>query len=497
MQSRLVDVESKRIMEFPPERFARIGALVFTFAVGSCSGDSTATSTSATETWTTTSKTTASTGSGSTFNPTTSATTTSNTTDASDTSSTASTSSGEASSTTAVEPFCGDGHVDPGEGCDDGDDDPADGCLPDCSIGPGGLLGCFDRQGGGEEEYNHAIAWAPASAGFAGSLLVGGARGEDEGPPRRSFVRYIDSETEGSKVEVVESADAYHRWTNAIEFGIDDRVVVGGSAVPTDWDPDADDSFDLWLGLYAADGSIDKSVGFPKFGALRSLGVSGAGHVVTLVFHPFDALVVTFTPELAYQWSYSVTEVEPLGNNEFRGLVVDPAGITYVTGQRWDPDTYTSVVLLVAFDPSGSVLWKKLDPSPTKSDAAGSHVFIDASGDIVVAGGEWDGNDPIVPLLARFGVDGMALAWSSWTPGNDGQEVVVAAVRAAPDGGCFASFYSPGGDSSSYLARLDEAGAPVWVREFEPETSVIHSLAYDPAGTLYGTRSHEICAFLP
>jgi cysteine-rich repeat protein len=30
-------------------------------------------------------------------------------------------------------PFCGDGHVDPGEGCDDGNDDRFDGCLPDCT----------------------------------------------------------------------------------------------------------------------------------------------------------------------------------------------------------------------------------------------------------------------------------------------------------------------------------------------------------------------------
>ncbi len=36
--------------------------------------------------------------------------------------------------TTIVEPYCGDGQLDPGEACDDGNDNPFDGCLPDCTV---------------------------------------------------------------------------------------------------------------------------------------------------------------------------------------------------------------------------------------------------------------------------------------------------------------------------------------------------------------------------
>jgi cysteine-rich repeat protein len=35
-----------------------------------------------------------------------------------------------------VEPFCGDGNVDPGEECDDGNLDPGDGCSANCTIEP-------------------------------------------------------------------------------------------------------------------------------------------------------------------------------------------------------------------------------------------------------------------------------------------------------------------------------------------------------------------------
>lgn len=44
---------------------------------------------------------------------------------------------GDTGSTGApVDPFCGDGSVDPGEACDDGNDDDFDGCLADCTLVP-------------------------------------------------------------------------------------------------------------------------------------------------------------------------------------------------------------------------------------------------------------------------------------------------------------------------------------------------------------------------
>ena len=73
----------------------------------------------------------------------------------------------------------------------------------------------------------------------------------------------------------------------------------------------------------------------------------------------------------------------------------------------------------------------------------------------------------------------------------------VGAVLPAPGGGAFLSLYSPADEWISYLARFDDVGAPLWVHEHEPGTARLYDLAYDPAGTLYGARIDEVCAFAP
>jgi cysteine-rich repeat protein len=56
----------------------------------------------------------------------------------------------------AVEPFCGDGILDPGEECDDGNQLPDDGCSPTCEIEETGGEGCTP---GFWKQPHHLAAW--------------------------------------------------------------------------------------------------------------------------------------------------------------------------------------------------------------------------------------------------------------------------------------------------------------------------------------------------
>ena len=80
-----------------------------------------------------------------------------------------------------VEPFCGDGNVDPGEECDDGNLDPGDGCSANCTNEPEPYCGdgtldpgeqCddgnnVDGDGCCDHEIQHGPDWAKDPVGWS------------------------------------------------------------------------------------------------------------------------------------------------------------------------------------------------------------------------------------------------------------------------------------------------------------------------------------------
>jgi hypothetical protein len=163
------------------------------------------------------------------------------------------------------------------------------------------------------------------------------------------------------------------------------------------------------------------------------------------------------------------------------GAAVDAAGNVYVAGTsyKWTP-------LLAKFDADGDEIWWTADYG-----AVGGYITngiaVDPYGDVVLAGGYWDGWRAQA-FVAKFDGDGVNRWMQVFAP-DEGASASGVAVDdtgyASVAGTAAGTIGGPDPDAAVYVATFDGDGHSVRIRRLGPD-SVRHppSIAVDPAGSL-------------
>lgn len=144
--------------------------------------------------------------------------------------------------------------------------------------------------------------------------------------------------------------------------------------------------------------------------------------------------------------------------------VGDGDGNIYVTGAATANGTEHPGAhqMTMKIDAAGDTLWKVLEPVSTYAAEAGLEIILDPTGQPVVAGSFWNGND-MDYRVTKYDVDGTML-WQQVTAGTgDGVDMPTAMAMDA-DGNIVVTGLSWSGTSVDYMTvKYDPTGAQLWV----------------------------------
>ncbi len=186
-------------------------------------------------------------------------------------------------------------------------------------------------------------------------------------------------------------------------------------------------------------------------------------------------------------WSGSASE-----NDIGYGVVADVSGNIYVTGYTQilipsPPQILASDVLLLKFDSSGNLLWQRTWGG--SNDDAGYSVAVDSSGNIYVTGYTWSfgagGSDV---LLLKFDPHGSLLWQKTWGGSNAdiGRSVAVDSSGNIYVTGYTNSFGAGGNDV--LLLKFDSSGSLLWQLTWGgSSTDAGYGVAVDASGNVYVT----------
>lgn len=182
-----------------------------------------------------------------------------------------------------------------------------------------------------------------------------------------------------------------------------------------------------------------------------------------------------------------------------RGGAVDLDGSVYMGGDTLGslggPNAGGRDAFLAKYDASGTLLWTR--QFGTASEDYVTAVVVDASGNCFLSGhtagnlgGPSAGGSDA--FLAKCDASGNLL----WTKqfGTAGQDEATS-LAAHPAGGVYSVGYTAGnlagqsaGSYDAYIARYDDAGNLLWIRQFGTDKwESAHSVAVDAAGNAYAT----------
>ncbi len=217
----------------------------------------------------------------------------------------------------------------------------------------------------------------------------------------------------------------------------------------------------------------------------------------------------------ATEWSYDIC-TDAQGNIYITGFTMGDLAAT----NAGDKDAYVS-----KYSPAGQLLWSRQFGSAGYDTGGGDGVFVDAAGNVYVAGhagGRLPGSSTTGgAFLSRYDSDGN-LAWvtqygsnSTWSGGviADDAGNIYTSGYVAGQGGVFLNRFDSNGtlvwsreryvgrDSSSQNIAMDDAGNVYFSGVYDPPTSSIimddgFIAVYDPAGTMiwdtaFGTDGYE------
>lgn len=175
------------------------------------------------------------------------------------------------------------------------------------------------------------------------------------------------------------------------------------------------------------------------------------------------------------------------GNNVPYASVTDAAGNTYVTGASSNNSHPAGDFFTMKIGPDGQTLWQKREPAAQYAVEYGMHLAFDNSGDILVSGLKWNGNDMDIRLI-KYTPAGVKLWDTTFDNEAEGLEIPNGMTTDA-GGNIYITGISWSGNAVNYLTlKYNSSGVKQWHRTENPaggETwNEATAVAVDDAGNV-------------
>ena len=184
------------------------------------------------------------------------------------------------------------------------------------------------------------------------------------------------------------------------------------------------------------------------------------------------------------QWTRTIVNSSPGTNSSIDAIAIDSSDNVYAAGKAYDGSF--DRLILYKINSSGTTLIQKgyTTPwfiSPTK-------IFIDSSGDILVAGRGSNGN-PVRGFLAKISANLETIYWSTLRNDPSGSSLQYESVWS--DSSNNAYVVGSVGNGLNYIAKFNSSGTLQWEKTIDALGSA-NSNSDTPSGGIYGDSSGNI-----
>ena len=156
------------------------------------------------------------------------------------------------------------------------------------------------------------------------------------------------------------------------------------------------------------------------------------------------------------------------GNNVPYASVTDAAGNTYITGASTNEGHPAGDFFTIKIGPDGQIQWQKREQAAQYAVEYGMHIAFDNSGDIIVSGLKWNGNDMDIRLI-KYTADGSKLWDTTFDRGNEGLEIPNG-MTTDTNGNIYITGIGWSGNSVDYLTiKYNSSGVEQWHRTENPQ----------------------------
>lgn len=158
------------------------------------------------------------------------------------------------------------------------------------------------------------------------------------------------------------------------------------------------------------------------------------------------------------------------GNNVPYASVTDAAGNTYITGGSTNESQPSGDFFTLKIGPDGQTLWQKREQAALYAVEYGMHIAFDNSGNIVVSGLKWNGNDMDIRLI-KYDTDGTKLWDITFDNGAEGLEIPNG-MTTDTNGNIYITGIGWSGNSIDYLTiKYNSNGVKQWHHTENPAGS--------------------------
>lgn len=150
------------------------------------------------------------------------------------------------------------------------------------------------------------------------------------------------------------------------------------------------------------------------------------------------------------------------GNNIPLASVTDALGNTYITGASSNETQPAGDFFTLKVSPSGTILWQVREPAIKYAVETGMILVLDISGNLIVSGISWNGNDMDIQTLKYNTADGTKIWEDTYDAANNGIDAPTAMTVDAT-GNIYITGISYSGVSLDYITlKYSAAGDLMW-----------------------------------
>lgn len=150
------------------------------------------------------------------------------------------------------------------------------------------------------------------------------------------------------------------------------------------------------------------------------------------------------------------------GNNIPLAAVTDAIGNTYITGASSNETQPAGDFFTMKVSPSGTILWQVREPAVKYAVETGMLLLLDNSGNLIVSGTSWNGNDMDIQTINYNSADGSKIWESTYDAANNGIDAPTA-MTTDTSGNIFITGISYSGVSLDYITlKYNATGSLMW-----------------------------------
>lgn len=194
------------------------------------------------------------------------------------------------------------------------------------------------------------------------------------------------------------------------------------------------------------------------------------------VINPQQKMLAQMGSKLNMQYTTLSNDYEFYGGEAYKGnnvpyaAITDSAGNTYITGGSTNESQPEGNFFTIKIGPGGQILWQNREQAAMYAVEYGMNIAFDNSGNVIVSGLKWNGNDMDIRLI-KYSTDGTKLWDTTFDNGAEGLEIPNAMATGA-DGSIYISGIAWSGNSVDYLTlKYNSNGVEQWHKTENPSGS--------------------------